>query len=155
MKNLIATLNCKFTDLHQKSCEIIQTIPDDKLFVQAKGVFKNLSCGYCILRSAGKVEQTFGGITSRLWDDPFEWTLPEELSTANKILQYLNEVEATRKRGFDFFSSDKDLSKELPAPEKMRTIFELLIGTLIVAVKHQELANMIHNEFAEKKNNPI
>ena len=39
------------------------------------------SCGEYILRSAAAVEQTFGGITTRLWDDPFEWTLPEALST--------------------------------------------------------------------------
>jgi hypothetical protein len=30
-----------------------------------------------ILRSARIVEQVSGGITANLWDDPFEWTLPE------------------------------------------------------------------------------
>ena len=49
-----------------------------------------------LLRSAAAVEQTFGGITTRLWDDPFEWTLPEKLSSTDLLIGYLNEVEQTR-----------------------------------------------------------
>src|SRR5947207_1532178 len=64
-----------------------------------------LSGGEHILRSAASVEQTFGGITSNLWDDPFEWTLPETLPTANKVARYLDEVDATRKHGFELFKS--------------------------------------------------
>jgi hypothetical protein len=33
------------------------------------------SCGEQVLRSAAIVEQSFGGLTANLWDDPFEWTL--------------------------------------------------------------------------------
>ena len=69
-----------------------------------------------ILRSAAAVEQTFGGITTRLWDDPFEWTLPEALSTNELILNYLNETEETRRKCFAFFASDEDLRREIPAP---------------------------------------
>ncbi len=151
VKKLIDTLNHQFVRLNDRSREILVVIPEDKLFEKSNMIFKDTSCGYSILRSAGKVEQTFGGITARLWDDPFEWTLPEELSTTHKILEYLNEVETTRKRGFSFFSSDEDLSKELPAPEKMKTVFELLLETLIVAVRHQEVANVIQEEFIEIK----
>jgi len=93
--------------------------------------------GEYLLRSAGAVEQTFGGITARLWDDPFEWTLPEELSTTEKINEYLLEVEETRVRGFRFFASDADLAKQLPAPEKLFSIFELLLTTLARAENFQ------------------
>jgi len=73
---------------------------------------------------------TFGGITTRLWDDPFEWTLPEKLSTHLAILQYLDEVETTRLKGFSFFTSDNDLGREIPAPEKMRPLADILIDTV-------------------------
>ena len=82
------------------------------------------------MRSAAAVEQTFGGLTARLWDDPFEWTLPEELSTTAKIRDYLDEVEATRQRGFTFLTSESDLDRELPAPEEFKTIAQLLLETV-------------------------
>lgn len=88
------------------------------------------SCGEYLLRSAGRVEMTFGGITTRLWDDPFEWTLPEKLSTRPAIFEYLDEVEATRLKGFSFFASDDDLGREIPAPEKMRRLADILIDTI-------------------------
>ncbi|HEX2269316.1 MAG TPA: hypothetical protein VHH35_07275, partial [Pyrinomonadaceae bacterium] len=55
-----------------------------------------------ILRSAAVIEQTFGGLTANLWDDPFEWTLPETLSTPELVIEHLSEVDALRQR---FFSS--------------------------------------------------
>ena len=76
------------------------------------------------------VEKTFGGITTRLWDDPFEWTLPEKLNDIVSVLAYLDEVEATRKNGFAFFNSDDDLKREIPAPKKLRTIFDILLETV-------------------------
>jgi len=88
------------------------------------------SCGEYLLRSAGKVEMTFGGITTRLWDDPFEWTLPEKLATLAAVAQYLDEVESTRMKGFRFFTSDDDLRREIPAPEKIRPLAEILFDTL-------------------------
>lgn len=56
------------------------------------------SVGEYIIRSASVVEQAFGGITTRLWDDPYEWTLPEKLATSELIGQYLDDVDASRKR---------------------------------------------------------
>ena len=91
------------------------------------------SCGEYILRSAAMVEKTFGGVTTRLWDDPFEWTLPEKLSDRGSVLNYLDEVEATRKKGFAFFNSDDDLKREIPAPEKLRAIFDILLETAALA----------------------
>ena len=103
------------------------------------------------MRSAGKIEQTFGGITTKLWDDPFEWTLPEQLASNNLILQYLDEVEATRKQGFSFFKSDEDLKKTLPAPVKIVSIFELLLETLTVAENYQGRAIAIFRLISNEK----
>ncbi len=126
----------KFQLLHARSYEIILKTPVEKLYWQPltkDALFPINSCGEYILRSAGKIEQTFGGITSKLWDDPFEWTLPEQLFNNQLILDYLDEVEATRQRGFAFFQSDHDLGKELPAPVKIVSLFELLLDTLTVS----------------------
>ncbi len=105
MSVFIKQFDSKFSNLHNNSCELIKQIPTEKLFWKPIETYSVFSCGEYILRSAGKVEQSFGGITTRLWDDPFEWTLPEELSTNDKILEYLEEVEATRRNGFAFFHS--------------------------------------------------
>jgi len=140
MRNFIETFDRQFAKLHKSSVGIISELPSEKLFSRPSKDFPGLSCGEYILRSAGKVEQTFGGITSRLWDDPFEWTLPEELSSNKKILDYLLEVEATRQRGFKYFSSDDDLKKELPAPKEITSVFELLLNTLIESSRLQQNA---------------
>ncbi len=95
------------------------------------------SCGEYILRSAAMVEKTFGGITTRLWDDPFEWTLPEKLADQLSIFQYLDEVDVTLRRGFTFFTSDEDLRREMPSPEKLRSIFEILLETIAQAEHYQ------------------
>lgn len=113
------------------------------------------SCGEFILRSAGAVEQTFGGITTRLWDDPFEWTLPEELSTADLMANYLAEVEETRRRGFALFNSDEDLQREMPAPEKLKTIFEILLETVSRAEHFQGRAFAIFQMFSDEKLPPL
>src|ERR1043165_4779420 len=101
MNNLIEIFENQFLKLHASSVEFIKLVPTEKLYWQPReksALFPVNSCGEFILRSAAAVEQTFGGITTRLWDDPFEWTLPEQLSTNDLILKYLSEVEETRKR---------------------------------------------------------
>ena len=116
-------------------------MPDEKLYWQPRqssGAFPVYSCGEHILRSAAAVEQTFGGITTNLWDDPFEWTLPETLSTPQSIMDYLKEVEDTRQRGFSLFGGDEDLIKEIAAPTgEMRLLSMLLMETLERAAHHQ------------------
>jgi len=109
------------------------------------------SCGEYVLRSAAKIEQTFGGITTRLWDDPFEWTLPEELSTTVLITEYLAEVERTRLKGFSLFKSDEDLRREMPAPEKLKTIFEILIETVARAEHFQGRAFAVFQMLSDEK----
>ncbi len=154
MKTFIESFDYLFLQLHTRSCELVQKIPDDKLYYQPKeseSLFPMNSCGEYILRSAGKVEQTFGGITTKLWDNPFEWTLPEELSTGDKILEYLAEVEETRQRGFALFQRDEDLRRELPAPEKLTTIFQLVVGTLARAEHFQGRAFAVFQMFCDEK----
>lgn len=86
------------------------------------------------------VEQSFGGLTSNLWDDPFEWTLPETLNTPARVLEYLNEVEATRRRAFDALQSDDDLSKQIMTPAGETQLLPFLLDTLKRARHHQQRA---------------
>lgn len=154
MKSLLAAFDEQFSRLHFRSRRFIEKIPNEKLFWTPREGEKNFarfSCGEFILRSAGAVEQTFGGITAKLWDDPFEWTLPEALSTGDLILEYLNEVEATRQKGFAFFQSDEDLRRELPAPEKLKTIQEILLETLARAENFQGRALAVFQIFSGEK----
>ncbi|MBA3631347.1 MAG: hypothetical protein H0W58_00820 [Acidobacteria bacterium] len=154
MRIFINQFDEQFLELHNRSCQFVKKIPNDKLFWkprETKHDFVRFSCGAYILRSAGTVEQTFGGITSRLWDDPFEWTLPEELSITDKISEYLAEVEATRQKGFAFFASDEDLKKELPAPEKLKSIFEILLETAARAEHFQGRAFAIFQMFSDER----
>src|SRR3954469_25533537 len=119
MMRIVRGLDEQFARLHERSVRLVQAVPFEKLYWQPPileasrtRAFPVYSCGEHILRSAASVEQTFGGITVNLWDDPFEWTLPESLNATARVAEYLNEVEATRQRGFAFFRSDEDLIKE-------------------------------------------
>ncbi len=148
MKTFIDSFDSQFRKLHLRSVELVGKIPPDKLFwqpVETHFQFPVNSFGANILRSAGKVEQTFNGIMTRLWDDPFEWTLPEQLSTNKLITEYLNEVETTRLKGFTLFQTDEDLRREFPAPIKLSMIFDLLSGTLSVAENFQGRAIAVYN----------
>lgn len=136
MPTHIECFDSRFLALHKRSRAAAEAISADLIFKELERAAHG-SFGEYLLRSAGAVEQTFGGITARLWDDPFEWTLPEELSTNEKIIEYLDEVEATRRRGFAFFKSDADLTKVIPAPEQLRSIFDLLLETLARAEHFQ------------------
>lgn len=140
---VIRTLDRCYLGLHERSCGLIAKITPETLFRKPKEAYTPLSGGEYILRSAGLVEQTFGGITARLWDDPFEWTLPEELATPARVSEYLGEVEATRTRGFALFKTDENLRQTLPAPEKMTSLIELLVRTLAGAENLQGRARAV------------
>ena len=120
---------------------LVDIVPAQMLYWQPRpssGAFPIYSCGEHILRSAASVEQTFGGINANLWDDPFEWTLPETLKTPALIGEYLAEVEATRRDGFERFVSDADLMKEIAVPSGEATVLgALLLQTLARASHHQ------------------
>jgi hypothetical protein len=86
-----------------------------------------------ILRSARIVEQVSGGITANLWDDPFEWTLPETLSTKDKLIAYVDEVRDARARAFQLFKDDADLLKTVMAPAGPTQLISLLLNALVRA----------------------
>lgn len=143
MGQLINSLDEAFKSLDRRSRELISSIPEELLYKQPRsspGAVPLRSCGELILRSAAAVEQTFGGITANLWDDPFEWTLPETLSTPGKVGEYLEEVEITRQRAFELFRGDEDLCKEIVAPSGSIQLISLLIDTLMGAKHQQEAA---------------
>lgn len=62
------------------------------------------------------IEQTLGGLTANLWDDPFEWTLPETLSTAALVIDHLTEVDALRRKFFSSIDGDEALGKLVSLP---------------------------------------
>jgi hypothetical protein len=141
MNKLISSLDEQFARLHERSMAFVEVVPGERLYWQPRrssGAFPVYSCGEHLLRSAAAVEQTFGGLTTNLWDDPFEWTLPETLSSVESVVGYLNEVETTRQRGFAHFQSDADLLKEIAAPSgEMRLLCALLLEALGRAAHHQ------------------
>ena len=152
--HILSSLDRGFTILDTRSRELLDRVGDDRLFVKPCETANSMamfSCGEYILRSAAMVEKTFGGITTRLWDDPFEWTLPETLADTASILHYLDEVEKTRTKGFSFFTSDADLSREIPAPEKLRAIVDILLDTLISASHFQGRAFAVFQMLSDEK----
>lgn len=151
---MLRSIDAAFLTLDTRSRELLARLDDDELFLRPDGSVTALSpfsSGEYLLRSAAMVEKTFGGITTRLWDDPFEWTLPEKLATRDAIIEYLDEVEATRKNGFAFFTSDDDLRREIPAPERLRPLAEILIGTLLDASQFQGQAFAVFQVITGKK----
>jgi hypothetical protein len=110
--------------------ELVRSVDPEVLYRHRPAV----SIGEQILRSAAVIEQTFGGLTANLWDDPFEWTLPETLSTPESIVDYLSEVDSTRQRFFNSLASDGALSKFVSVPSgEPKTLIELLLDTLVRA----------------------
>src|SRR5215204_499854 len=136
---IVRGLDEQFAALHGRSLALVQALPAERLYWQparepGARTFPVYSCGEHLLRSAAAVEQTCGGIAVNLWDDPFEWTLPEALPTGERVVEYLDEAEATRRRAFALFTSDRDLLREIAAPPgEMRTLFSLLTETLVRA----------------------
>src|SRR3712207_4702667 len=141
MNRFVSGLDGQFARLHAGTLALVRAVPVERLYWQPRatsGPFPVYSCGEHVLRSAAAVEQTFGGLTASLWDDPFEWTLPETLSTPERVAEYLGEVEATRRRGFRLLRSDEDLTKEIAVPAGgTRTLLSLLLDTLARAAHHQ------------------
>jgi len=154
MDTFLSIFDRSFTDLDRRSRDLLEKLAEHDLFRRPReieGMMTMFSCGEYILRSAAMVEMTFGGITRRLWDDPFEWTLPEKLSTRQLILEYLDEVERTRVSGFAFFDSDDDLRREMPAPVRVMPIFEILLETLARAEHYQGRAFAIFQMLSDEK----
>ena len=132
-------LDHQFLEIYQTSCDFTSGLSTDLLYARPAATSHD-SCGEQILRCGAVIEQTFGGITANLWDDPFEWTLPETLNTPTKVLEYLKEVEELRSRAFLAFAGDADLFKEIMTPAGVTEILPFLLDTLERARHHQQRA---------------
>jgi hypothetical protein len=135
----------QFETLHKSAAELLDAFPEDRLFVKIALNGESISFGVELIRSAAEVEKTFGGITTRLWDDPFEWTLPEELSDKAAVKNYLEEVRSTRTNGLRCIKSDNELAQEIPAPEKLLSLSEILTETVTLSTFHMDRASAISN----------
>lgn len=114
--------------------EIVQQI--DRAFANLIASLKDLASSVppdLLLRSAAVIEQMCGGLTANLWDDPFEWTLPETLSSTDRIVEYLSEVDLARQRAFNSIRDDSALSKYISAPAGEQLLVNLLLETLVKA----------------------
>ena len=116
------------------SREIVQQI--DQAFANLIASLNDLASSVptdLLLRSAAVIEQMCGGLTANLWDDPFEWTLPETLSSTDRIIEYLSEVDLARQRAFNSIHDDGALTKYISAPAGEQLLVNLLLETLVKA----------------------
>jgi hypothetical protein len=132
-RQIVQHLEQEFAELIKSLKDLVRLVPTEVLYRHPPAA----SVGENILRSAAMVEQTCGGLTSNLWDDPFEWTLPETLSNPDRIVEYLSEVDAARQRAFDSIQDDTELTKYISDPNGERLLISLLIETLVKASKHK------------------
>jgi hypothetical protein len=98
-----------------------------------------------LVRSAAVIEQMCGGLTANLWDDPFEWTLPETLSNSDRVADYLDEVDLARQRTFESID-DAALSKYIAVPSgESRPLISVLLQTLVKASEYRGRAMLLSN----------
>ena len=146
-RQILESLDREFARLHFNGCALIEQTSSDILYTvpgqtgSPPAPHQLAAIGESVLRGAAAIEQTFGGITANLWDDPFEWTLPEYLSTPAKVIEHLSDVEATRKRAFSSFANDDCLLQHIAVPSSgTRPLIDLLLETLVRATGHQAQA---------------
>jgi hypothetical protein len=117
-RQIVQHLEQEFSGLLQSLKDLVRSVPPEN-----------------IVRSAAVVEQTCGGLTSNLWDDPFEWTLPETLSDPDRVVEYLSEVDSARQRAFSSIQDDGALTKYISDPSGERLLISLLLETLVRAAE--------------------
>ena len=143
-RDIVNHLDREFAELITRLKELVRSVPSDLLYRNPPAV----SVGENILRSAAAIEQTCGGLTANLWDDPFEWTLPETLSNADRIIEYLSEVDLARQRAFNSILDDSALSKYISDPSgEPRFLVSLLLETLVTAADYRGRALSARSEF--------
>jgi len=131
MKDLITWFDQEFKSLEVEWGDSIEQLDSAGFYLADQ---QRLSNGAeQILRSARIVEQVSGGITANLWDDPFEWSLPETLRTKDKLSAYVDEVCDARARAFQLFKADADLMKTVMAPSGPTQLMSLLLEALVRA----------------------
>ena len=149
-RQIVQHLEQEFSELIKSLKDLARSVPTELLYRHPPVV----SVGENILRSAAVVEQTCGGLTSNLWDDPFEWTLPETLSNPDRIVEYLSEVDAARQRAFSSIQDDSALTKYISDPNGERLLISLLIETLIKAAEFRGRAGAIIQPRAATEGRP-
>jgi hypothetical protein len=133
MRALLEQIEKEFLRIHDHSLALIDVLDADELYRAPDSSRNGGSCGEYLLRSAAAIEQMSGGLTTRLWDDPFEWTLPERLATPNDVREYFDEVLKALGSAFAFIKHDDELTRTLPAPERIRTLIEVLLSTVTIS----------------------
>ena len=129
-REIVNHLDSELASLIRSLKDLVNSVPQDLLYQN----LPSLSIAENILRSAAVIEQTCGGLTANLWDDPFEWTLPETLSTADRIVEYLSEVDVARQRAFASIVDDSALTKYIAVPSgEAKPLGSLLVETLVTA----------------------
>ena len=132
MNSELVSFRRRLEALRSRTRQLLSLCPEDQLFEPIRAM-ENRSFGVALIRSAAEIEVAFGGITTRLWDDPFEWTLPESLATKAEISKYLDEVAVITERGLATLNDDSALTKLIPAPEQLKPIGEVLQHALSAA----------------------
>lgn len=141
---VVDSLEREFALIDSRTRDLLQQIPDEMLYRSVVLPGSSTSVGELILRSAGAVEQTCGGLNANLWDDPFEWTLPETLSTPALVNEYLDEVKQTRNECFARLKGDEELKKFIALPgDATQPLIQLLLETLLRAAGSLERAAVI------------
>ena len=130
-RDIIEDLDSRFRALHEERLSLLNGLDSNAIYDD-----NGPGPGESLLRSASAVEQLAGGITVRLWDDPFEWTLPEQLSTKAKIREHFDVVEASRLRAFAHLKDDSDLEKLIPAPEELQPLGAVIRDALTLSTEH-------------------
>ena len=128
--------------------EIVQHIDREfaSLIASLKDLARSGLPNQHILRSAAVIEQMCGGLTANLWDDPFEWTLPETLSNAERIIEYLSEVDLARQHAFNAIADDSALTKYISVPSgEPQLLISLLLETLVKASDYRGRAVLLSN----------
>ena len=154
MRQKTETLEKMFREHFSRMCEVLEKTPEQHLYDRPRSLphsFVMFSSGEYLLRSAAALEQVFLGITRKLWDDPFEWTLPEALNSKSAIAKYFDETSEAMEQGFSFIKGDDDLDKAIPSPEKLRSILEILVDALSRSEHHLGRAVSINLYFSDEK----
>ena len=130
-RNLLENLEQECVGLLSRLKELVECVPAHSLYDNPP---RAISVGESVVRSAATLEQAFGGLTTNLWDDPHEWTLPETLSTSALIVEYLAEVDQARTRAFASLVDDSALQKYIAMPSgEQSSIQALLVNALATA----------------------
>ena len=143
-REIVNQLDLELASIVSSLRGLVNSVPQNLLYRNPPAV----SIGENILRSAAVIEQTCGGLTANLWDDPFEWTLPETLSNADRIIEYLSEVDLARQRAFSSILDDSALSKYISDPSgEPKHLISLLLETLVTAADYRGRAFSARSEF--------